>query len=110
MTSNHAVLAGLIDAAFEEARKLDDDFVSVEHLVLALELVPRDVLLGALKEVRGGQRVTTQDPEGTYEALTKFGRDLTALAKVSEGKARIVRLADIMAVEVFELFHVEPRR
>src|SRR6478752_2538793 len=59
-----------LDDAFDEARKLDDEFVSVEHLVLALELVPREALLGALKEVRGGQRVTTQDPEGTYEALT----------------------------------------
>ncbi len=73
-----------LDDAFEEARKLDDDFVSVEHLVLALDLVPRDALLGALKEVRGGQRVTTQDPEGTYEALTKFGRDLTAAAEAGK--------------------------
>ncbi len=73
-----------LDDALEEARKLDDDFVSVEHLVLALELVPRDALLGALKEVRGGQRVTTQDPEGTYDALTKFGRDLTAAAEAGK--------------------------
>ena len=73
-----------LDGAFEEARKLDDDFVSVEHLVLALDLVARDALLGALKEVRGGQRVTTQDPEGTYEALTKFGRDLTAAAEAGK--------------------------
>jgi len=73
-----------LDDAFEEARTLDDDFVSVEHVVLALELVTRDALLGALKEVRGGQRVTTQDPEGTYEALTKFGRDLTAAAEAGK--------------------------
>ena len=49
-------------------------------------LVPREALLDALKEVRGGQRVTTQDPEGTYEALAKFGRDLTAAAE--SGQAR----------------------
>ena len=73
-----------LDAAFDEAAKLDDEFVSVEHLVLALELVPREALLGALKEVRGGQRVTTQDPEGTYEALTKYGRDLTAAAEAGK--------------------------
>ena len=73
-----------LDDAFTEARKLDDEFVSVEHLVLALELVDREALLGALKEVRGGQRVTTQDPEGTYEALTKFGRDLTAAAEAGK--------------------------
>ena len=71
----------VLDDAFDEARTLDDDFVSVEHLVLALELVPREALLAALKDVRGGQRVTTQDPEGTYEALAKFGRDLTAAAE-----------------------------
>src|SRR6476620_7338822 len=70
-----------LDDAFDEARKLDDEFVSVEHLLLALELVPREDLLAALKDVRGGQRVTTQDPEGTYEALAKFGRDLTAAAE-----------------------------
>ena len=79
-----ATFRKVLDGAFDEARKLDDEFVSVEHLVLALELVSREALLRALKDVRGGQRVTTQDPEGTYEALTKFGRDLTAAAE--EGK------------------------
>ncbi len=74
----------VLDEAFDEARKLDDEFVSVEHLVLALDLVDREALLGALKDVRGGQRVTTQDPEGTYEALTKFGRDLTAAAEAGK--------------------------
>jgi ATP-dependent Clp protease ATP-binding subunit ClpB len=62
-------------------RALDDEFVSVEHLLLALELVAREQLLVALKEVRGGQRVTSQDPEGSYQALEKYGRDLTALAE-----------------------------
>jgi ATP-dependent Clp protease ATP-binding subunit ClpB len=60
---------------------LSDEFVSVEHLLLALALVPRDALLAALKDVRGGQRVTSQDPEGSYQALEKYGRDLTALAE-----------------------------
>ena len=53
----------------------------MEHLLLALGVVPRDALLAALKDVRGGQRVTTQDPEGSYQALEKYGRDLTALAE-----------------------------
>ena len=53
----------------------------MEHLLLALDVVPRDALLAALKDVRGGQRVTTQDPEGSYQALEKYGRDLTALAE-----------------------------
>jgi ATP-dependent Clp protease ATP-binding subunit ClpB len=44
-------------------------------------VLPREQLLAALQEVRGGQRVTSQDPEGTYQALEKFGRDLTALAE-----------------------------
>ena len=62
-------------------RKLEDEFISTEHLLLALDAVPRDELLARLKEVRGGQRVTSQDPEGTYQALEKFGRDLTELAE-----------------------------
>ena len=70
--------------AFAEAKALDDEYVSVEHLLLALELAPRESVLSALKDVRGGQRVTSQDPEGTYEALTKFGRDLTAAAEAGK--------------------------
>ena len=62
-------------------RKLEDEYLSTEHLLLALDVVPRDELLAKLKEVRGGQRVTSQDPEGTYQALEKFGRDLTELAE-----------------------------
>jgi ATP-dependent Clp protease ATP-binding subunit ClpB len=58
--------------------------VSTEHLLLALDVVPRDQLEAKIKAVRGGQRVTSQDPEGTYQALEKFGRDLTAAAE--EGK------------------------
>ena len=76
-----AALSQLLDRAEDEMRKLEDEFVSTEHLLLALDLVPRDALLAALKEVRGSQRVTSQDPEGSYQALEKFGRDLTALAE-----------------------------
>ena len=71
----------VIDRAEDEMRKLEDEYVSTEHLLLALDVVPRDELLAKLKEVRGGQRVTSQDPEGTYQALEKFGRDLTELAE-----------------------------
>jgi ATP-dependent Clp protease ATP-binding subunit ClpB len=73
--------SAVLDRAFDEARRLEDEYVSTEHLLLALDVVPRDALLERLKEVRGGQRVTTQDPEGTYQALQKFGRDLTELAE-----------------------------
>jgi ATP-dependent Clp protease ATP-binding subunit ClpB len=70
-----------LDRAEDEMRKLEDEFISTEHLLLALDVVPRDELLARLKDVRGGQRVTSQDPEGTYQALEKFGRDLTELAE-----------------------------
>ena len=76
-----ALFSRVLDRAFDEARKLEDEFVSTEHLLLALDVVPRDDLLAKLKDVRGGQRVTSQDPEGTYQALEKFGRDLTELAE-----------------------------
>ncbi|HYH67523.1 MAG TPA: ATP-dependent chaperone ClpB [Urbifossiella sp.] len=86
-------LVKLVDAAESEAKSLKDDYVSVEHLLLALAAdtgaagqtlkqfgVTRDRLTTALKEVRGSQRVTSQNPEETYQALEKYGRDLTALA------------------------------
>ena len=76
-----AAFSRVLDRAEDEMRKLEDEFISTEHLLLALDAVPRDALLERLKEVRGGQRVTSQDPEGTYQALEKFGRDLTELAE-----------------------------
>jgi ATP-dependent Clp protease ATP-binding subunit ClpB len=71
----------VLDNAEEEMRELGDDFVSVEHLLLALDVLERSKLLAALASVRGGQRVTSQDPESTFQALEKFGRDLTAAAE-----------------------------
>jgi len=73
-----------LDRAEDEAKRLEDDYVSTEHILLALDVVPRDQLLERIQKIRGGQRVTSQDPEGTYQALEKFGRDLTELAE--EGK------------------------
>ncbi|MFT3880430.1 MAG: Clp protease N-terminal domain-containing protein [Gemmatales bacterium] len=83
----------LMATAEDEAKKLKDDFVSVEHLLIAMMNdtgttgkllkeagLTRDELLKALKDVRGAQRVTTQNPEGTYQSLQKYGRDLTELA------------------------------
>ena len=52
--------------------------------MLALGVVPEDALLAALQQVRGGQRVTSQDPEGSYQALEKYGRDLTSLAEAGK--------------------------
>ena len=79
-----AAFAQLLDRAQDEMRSLEDDYVSTEHLLLALDVVPRDALLVALKDVRGSQRVTSQDPEGSYQALEKFGKDLTALAEAGK--------------------------
>ena len=82
-----------LQAAEQEAAGLKDEYVSVEHLLLALleqggratmalraAGVDRSAILNALKEVRGNQRVTSATPEGTFQALEKYGRDLTALA------------------------------
>jgi ATP-dependent Clp protease ATP-binding subunit ClpB len=75
----------LFTAAEDEAAKLKDEYISVEHVLLAaVDLkalaVTRERLMQALREVRGNQRVTSQNPEVTYEALEKYGRDLTKLA------------------------------
>jgi ATP-dependent Clp protease ATP-binding subunit ClpB len=79
-----AAFSRVLDKASDEARRMEDEYVSTEHLLLALDVVPRDQLEAKIEAVRGGQRVTSQDPEETYQALEKFGRDLTAAAE--EGK------------------------
>src|SRR6266566_2439818 len=71
----------VLDRADRERAQLEDDYVSTEHLFLALEPVPRAEILAWIRKVRGGQRITSQDPEGSYEALSKFGRDLTETAE-----------------------------
>jgi ATP-dependent Clp protease ATP-binding subunit ClpB len=84
-----------LDAAQSEAGKLKDDYISTEHLLLgildaggsALKQIfkthglKRDVVLKALAELRGNQRVTDQQPEGKFQTLEKYGRDLTELAR-----------------------------
>ncbi|HEV7641725.1 MAG TPA: AAA family ATPase [Gaiellaceae bacterium] len=79
-----AAFSRVLDKADKERERLGDDYVSTEHLFLALEPVPREEIEAWIEKVRGGQRVTSQDPEGSYEALAKFGRDLTEAAE--EGK------------------------
>ncbi|MFO0878268.1 MAG: ATP-dependent chaperone ClpB [Gemmataceae bacterium] len=87
-------LSRVLMQAEDEAKAMKDDFVAVEHLLLALleesgavgrllkeAGLTRDRFLEALRAVRGNQRVTSQNPEGTYQALEKYGRDLTELAK-----------------------------
>ena len=77
-------LRDTLEAAFTEAETLKDEYVAVEHLLLALASraeLDRGAIMKALVEVRGGQRVSSPDAEGTYEALSKFGRDLTEAAE-----------------------------
>jgi ATP-dependent Clp protease ATP-binding subunit ClpB len=87
----------LLTKAEEEAKRLKDEYTSVEHVLLAATEdsgatgklfkefgVTRERLMRVLQEVRGAQRVTSPNPEATYEALEKYGRDLTQLA--SQGK------------------------
>src|SRR5438552_8927810 len=87
-------LRSVLDGAEKEMAKLKDEFTSAEHYLLALtganvpaakllkDLgVTRDKLMQALQQVRGSQRVTDQNPEGKYQTLEKYGRDLTELAR-----------------------------
>jgi ATP-dependent Clp protease ATP-binding subunit ClpB len=89
----------LLVAAEAEAKRLKDEYVSVEHLLMALMAegeaspsgrllkqytITQDKLLAALSEVRGNQRVTSANPEETYEALEKYGRDLVKMARTDK--------------------------
>ncbi|HEY9245499.1 MAG TPA: Clp protease N-terminal domain-containing protein, partial [Candidatus Methanoperedens sp.] len=88
-------LNGIVEAAFDEMKNLKDEYLSTEHLLLAIadeknglsarilkdKGVSKDGIMKALKEVRGSSRVTDQNPEDKYQALKKYGRDLTELAE-----------------------------
>ncbi len=77
----------LLDEADEERRGLHDEYISTEHLLLALASrigISRDDLLTALVDVRGSHRVTSQNPEDQYQALEKYGRDLTEAARAGK--------------------------
>jgi ATP-dependent Clp protease ATP-binding subunit ClpB len=86
----------IFDSALAEAGRMQDEYVSTEHLFLALATeagrspagqllqrlgITKDKLYAALTQVRGTQRITSQNPEATYEALARYGRDLTELAR-----------------------------
>lgn len=106
-------LSRLLDAADREAKRLKDEYVSVEHLVLALvdegpqstsgrllrdSGLTRDRFLEALTAIRGNQRVTSAMPEVAYEALEKYGRDLVADAAAGKLDPVIGRDAEIRRV------------
>jgi ATP-dependent Clp protease ATP-binding subunit ClpB len=93
-----AELSRILSAADQEAKRLKDDFVSTEHLLLALAQAAKSTagrilgqfgvtperVLQAFTQVRGSQRVTDQNPEGKYQALERYGRDLTDLARAGK--------------------------
>ncbi len=103
--------------AEKEAKKMRDEYTSTEHLLLALSKdetmdgilerhgISYDDILQALRAIRGHQRITSQDPESTYESLAKFGRDLTADAR--QGRLDPVIGRD---EEIRRLIHVISRR
>jgi len=106
-------LSRLLDAAEREARRLKDEYVSVEHLLLALTEegtattagqrlkehgLTRESFLAALTRIRGNQRVTSATPEAAYEALEKYGRDLVGLARTGKLDPVIGRDAEIRRV------------
>src|SRR6266853_1457947 len=87
-------LRSVLDGAEKEMAKLKDEYTSAEHYLLVLSAgnvpaakilkdlgVTRDKLMTALQQVRGSQRVTDQNPEGKYQTLEKYGRDLTELSR-----------------------------
>jgi ATP-dependent Clp protease ATP-binding subunit ClpB len=107
------VLGQLLDAAEQEAERLKDEYVSVEHLVLAMlgagpdtdaaNLLrqhggDRDRILEVLNQIRGAQRVRSATPESAYEALEKYGRDLVAEARTGKLDPVIGRDAEIRRV------------
>ena len=97
-----ASMKKVLDAAQSEAGKLKDDYISTEHLLLGLideadaplkkifqaHGLKRDPVLRALAELRGNQRVTDANPEDKFQALEKYGRDLTALAAPGQDRPR----------------------
>ena len=105
-SETHALLL----KAKDEAETMKDDFVSAEHVLLALAESPslrpafaavgfeRKAILAALQAVRGSQRVTTANPEATYEALSKYGQDLTARARTGKMDPVIGRDEEIRRV------------
>src|SRR5215468_10478302 len=100
-------LAGVLDKAEDEMRGLKDEYLSIEHVLLAIvdergavvrEVgLQREKLMEALKKIRGNQRVTSPDPEATYEALGKYGRDLTDLATKGKLDPVIGRVVQVLS-------------
>ncbi|MCA9891080.1 MAG: AAA family ATPase, partial [Anaerolineae bacterium] len=107
----------VLNVAEQRANHMKDEYISTEHILMALadgptdskiltsQGIDEDAILQALAAIRGGQRVTSQDPESTYDSLEKYGRDLTALAR--QGKLDPVIGRD---EEIRRVVHIISRR
>ncbi|OWR27175.1 ATP-dependent chaperone ClpB [Saccharibacillus sp. O23] len=107
-----AGLLAVLEQAQNEAQRMGDEYTAVEHVVLAFDRdmrggvrellssrgITREKLLGVLKEIRGSQRVTSREPESTYEVLEKYGRDLVAEVRAGRVDPVIGRDAEIRRV------------
>ncbi|MBN2688501.1 MAG: ATP-dependent chaperone ClpB [Deltaproteobacteria bacterium] len=105
-------LKNIMDAAFAEAQRLKDEYVSVEHVLIAIAAekegeaakilqragVTKDALFKILVDIRGGQRITDQNPEDKYQALKRFARDFTELARKDAFDPVIGRDAEIRRI------------
>ncbi|MBI5879640.1 MAG: AAA family ATPase [Chloroflexi bacterium] len=105
-------LKRVMDGAEEEARRMGDEFISTEHIFLAIvgerdgaaagilreSAISKDRALSAIQQVRGGQKITDPHAETKYRSLEKFGRDLTALARAGKLDPIIGRDEEIMRV------------
>ena len=112
----------ILEKAFSEAAAMKDEYVSIEHILLAVveaagsaparilrrHGVDRNALLKALMEIRGSQRITDPNPEEKYQALEKFSRDLTELARMGKLDPVIGR-AMTRSVALFRCSHGGPR-
>lgn len=91
------VTSKILDKAADESRTMKDEYISTEHILIALadsstpssqllknNGITKNIILAALKDIRGNQRVTSQNPEETYQALKKYGRDLNELARTGK--------------------------
>ena len=110
---------GIINTAFKKINDLKDEFVSTEHLLIAIieesrgnggkilrEMgITSDIIMQILKSIRGNQRVSDQNPEGKYQALQKYGRDLNELARLGKMDPVIGRDEEIRSASIQARYH-----
>jgi ATP-dependent Clp protease ATP-binding subunit ClpB len=115
---------GVLDAAFAESAKMKDQYVSIEHILLAIlderdgeakhilsrHGVTKDSILKVLMEIRGSQRITDPHPEEKYQALDRFSRDLTDLARLGKLDPVIGRDDEIRRIHCSSAFKTDKKQ